>query len=111
MSEIVAAVEVEQPAVTKTLAKFQNMGLIEMEASTTDKRAKLLKAKSEAGQLLGKIYQDIGPELFQVFNALETSEIEQFIQQLKTLGQSLDANRISSPRSSIEPTTQNTHLP
>ena len=98
VSEIAAAVEVEQPAVTKTLAKFQNMGLIEMTPSTTDKRAKVVKARPEAGQLLGKIYQDIGPDLFQVFNVLDVKEIETFAQQLKTLAQWLDANRLNGSR-------------
>jgi MarR family transcriptional regulator, transcriptional regulator for hemolysin len=95
VSEIAAAVEVEQPAVTKTLAKFQNMGLIEMTPSATDKRAKLVKATPQAGQLLGKIYQDIGPDLFQVFNALEDTDLDVFITQLTTLGRWLDENRLN----------------
>lgn len=98
VSEIAAAVEVEQPAVTKTLAKFQNMGLIEITTSATDKRAKQVKATPQAGMLLGKIYQDIGPDLHQVFNVLDLSEIERFAQQLKTLGQWLDANRLNGPK-------------
>ena len=98
VSEIAAAVEVEQPAVTKTLAKFKNMGLVEMTTSPRDKRAKLVKATPQAGPLLGKIYEDIGPDLFQVFSALEVSEVERFTQQLKAVGQWLDTNRLSSQR-------------
>lgn len=95
VSEIAAAVEVEQPAVTKTLAKFQNMGLVEIVASKTDKRSKLVSATPAADQLLGAIYQDIGPDLHTVFSALDDDAIAIFAQQLKQLGLWLDANRLS----------------
>jgi len=94
ISDIAAAVEVEQPAVTKTIAKFQVMGFVETVASPKDKRAKLVIAKPEAGMLLGKIYQDIGPDLMQVFGAVDADGIVEFVAQLKQLGQWLDANRL-----------------
>lgn len=94
ISDIAAAVEVEQPAVTKTIAKFQIMGLVEIVASPKDKRAKLVTATPAAGQLLGKIYQDIGPDLMKVFGAVNADEVEKFAVQLKQLGQWLDANRL-----------------
>ncbi len=96
ISDIAAAVEVEQPAVTKTMAKFQNMGLVEITNSKTDKRAKMVSAKPAAGILLGEVYQDIGPDLYQVFDTIGTEDIEQFTQLLKQLGQWLDANRINA---------------
>lgn len=98
ISDIAAAVEVEQPAVTKTIAKFRNLGLVDIVASATDKRAKLVLAKPAAGALLGKIYQDIGPDLFLVFDSIDTGDIEQFAQQLKQLGQWLDKNRLNARR-------------
>lgn len=94
ISDIAAAVEVEQPAVTKTIAKFQIMGLVESIASPKDKRAKLVTATPAAGMLLGKIYQDIGPDLMKVFGAIDAGEVRMFTAQLKQLGQWLDANRL-----------------
>jgi len=94
ISQIAVAVEVEQPAVTKTIAKFQNMGLVEIEAHPSDKRSKLVHATGEADRLLGTIYQDMGPDLFNVFNSLNDTDIEAFARQLKTLGQWLDKNRL-----------------
>jgi len=94
ISQIAAAVEVEQPAVTKTITKFQNMGLVEIEANSSDKRSKLVRATSKADRLLGTIYQEIGPDLFKVFDSLNGSDIATFAAQLKTLGQWLDKNRL-----------------
>jgi len=94
ISDIAAAVEVEQPAVTKTIAKFQLMGLVEIVSSPKDKRAKLVTATPAAGMLLGTIYKDIGPDLMQVFGAVDSETLTQFIAQLKQLGQWLDTNRL-----------------
>ena len=96
VSDIAAAVEVGQPAVTKALAKFQTMGLVEMRASAKDKRAKFVSATPEAGELLGRIYRDIGPDLALTFGAVDADAIEGFLVQLKQLGAWLDANRLGS---------------
>lgn len=94
ISDIAAAVEVEQPAVTKTIAKFQVMGLVEIVPSKTDKRAKLVSATPAASALIGQIYQDIGPDLMQVFSAVDGDQIEALLASLKQLGQWLDDNRL-----------------
>lgn len=94
ISDIAAAVEVEQPAVTKTVAKFQTMGLVEINSSPKDKRAKLVHVTPAAGPLLGKIYQDIGPDLMQAFSSLEPEGVGQLTQLLKQLGRWLDTNRL-----------------
>lgn len=98
ISDIAAAVEVEQPAVTKTIAKFQNMGLVEITASTSDKRAKLITAGPAAGALLGQIYQDIGPDLLNAFTSIGADDIQQFTALLKQLGTWLDQNRLDAKR-------------
>ncbi len=94
ISQISAAVQVEQPAVTKTMAKFQNMGLIEIEPHPSDKRSKLVRARPTADTLVGTIDKDMGSDLFTVFQNLDGSDIEAFASQLKTLGQWLDKNRL-----------------
>lgn len=94
ISQIAAAVEVEQPAVTKAVAKFQNMGLVDIEAHPSDKRSKIVTGTPQADKLLEVIYRDLGPDLFQVFGSLNGTEIEAFAQQLRILGQWLDKNRL-----------------
>lgn len=94
ISQIAAAVEVEQPAVTKTLAKFQGRGLVKIEPHPSDNRSKLVTATPQADRLLGTIYQDMGPDLFNVFGSLKDTDIEAFAGNLRTLGQWLDKNRL-----------------
>jgi len=94
ISQIAAAVEVEQPAVTKAITKFQNMRLVSITAHPSDKRSKIVQPTDEASRLIGMIYKDMGPDLFNVFNSLNGSDIEAFAAQIKTLGQWLDKNRL-----------------
>lgn len=94
ISDIAAAVEVGQPAVTKAIAKFESKGLVELVGIASDRRVKKVIVKPEAIALLGEIREGIGPELFQVFCSIENSELEQFAKNLKQLGQWLDKNRL-----------------
>lgn len=94
ISAIAAAVEVEQPAVTKTINKFQNLGLVAITPHPSDKRSKVVAATPLAGELLGKIYQDIGPDLAAVFKSLGEADIGAFTANLRTLAKWLDANRL-----------------
>ena len=48
ISDIAEAVLVEQPAVTKAIAKFDSMGLVELTSCPLDKRAKLVTATTKA---------------------------------------------------------------
>lgn len=96
ISDIAVAVEVGQPAVTKTIAKFQNLGLVTVVGSASDKRSKKVAATKQAGLYLQTIYKDIGPDLFEMFGSVEPAEFEQFVAQLKHLGKWLDQNRLKT---------------
>jgi len=93
ISDIAAAVEVGQPAVTKAMAKFDNMGLIDLIEDKNDKRVRIVKARPDAQMLIGQIRQSIGPDLFTVFSAIDDTEIEGFVRNLKKLGVWLSDNR------------------
>lgn len=95
ISDIAAAVEVQQPAVTKAVAKFSVMGLVEIEQDSSDKRARSVIARPEAAQLLDTIYKGIGPDLFGVFQSIDEDHRESFAEQLRHLGKWLDQNRIT----------------
>ena len=95
VSDIAAAVEVGQPAVTKALQKFQAMGLVDLDVSQTDKRATHVRPRPEAAQLLETIHKDIGPDLFKTFGSLGDDDAAQFAELLKRLGSWLDKNRLS----------------
>ena len=90
ISDIAAAVEVGQPAVTKALAKFRNMELVDFADSPTDKRSKIVTARDETTALPDSIHKDIGQDLFRTFSAIDVDEIEWFAMTLETLGGWLD---------------------
>jgi len=94
VSDIAAAVEVGQPAVTKALHKFKAMGLVEFEYSPSDKRSTHVVVRLEASKLLDMIHKDIGPDLFRTFASLGDEEAVHFAKLLKQLGTWLDKNRL-----------------
>lgn len=94
ISDIAAAVEVKQPAVTKAISKFRAMGLVEVRDDSSDRRAKSVIAKPEAALLLDTIYKSIGPDLFRVFQSIDDEQIVMFAQQLQHLGKWLDRDRL-----------------
>ena len=96
ISDIADAVEVGQPAVTKAVAKFQAMGLVDLEDDLLDRRAKTVIAKPKALQLLNHIRVAIGPDLFQVFSSVDDAAISSFAASLKQVGSWLDNNRLEN---------------
>ena len=94
ISDIANAVEVGQPAVTKTIAKFENLGLVELVDEAQDKRAKCVKALPKAQFVVGEIRQMMGPDLFAAFSAIDDENIEIFVKSIKQLGQWLDRHRL-----------------
>jgi len=94
ISDIASAVEVGQPAVTKAIAKFETLGLVELEPDLLDKRVKTVIAKPEATQLLNHIKVAIGPDLYQTFSSIDEEMITDFATSLKQLGSWLDENRL-----------------
>ena len=94
VSDIAAAVEVGQPAVTKALHKFQTMGLVRLDDDLADRRATLVFTLPEATALLGRIQQSIYPDLSDVFASLAAEDAQELARLLKALGQWLDQNRL-----------------
>lgn len=94
ISDIAAAVEVNQPAVTKAAAKFHNMGLVDLIEHSSDKRVRIVKVRPEAHRLLGQIRQSIGPDLFKAFQSVDDAQVETFLDSLKQFGRWLDQNRL-----------------
>lgn len=99
ISDIAEAVEVGQPAVTKAITKFETMGLVELVPNLKDRRAKQVMTTPKAMELLQTIRMSIGPDLFAMFGAINSDEIEGFIGNLKALGKWLDDNRLDTTNS------------
>ncbi len=93
ISEIAKVVALKQPAVTKTIAKFESRGLVLIAANGKDNRAKKVTATVEGLGTLQLIRQSMGPDLARVFAHFSANQLEQFVYQLKELGKWLDQNR------------------
>lgn len=98
VSDIARAVDAGQPAVTKAVAKFAAMGLVEVIENAGDKRSKLITATPAAGALIGQVHAQIGPDLHRAFSAIPAEDFPAFSGALKSLGQWLDAHRLPAPK-------------
>lgn len=94
ISDIAQAVEVRQPAVTKTVAKFEAAGLVRLTPSATDQRTKLIKITQTGTDQLIDIQKSIGPGLAGLFANIPEAELAQFNQTAGKLIGWLDTNRL-----------------
>lgn len=93
VSDIATAVEVGQPAVTKALAKFQNLGLVTMVSNTQDQRSKYAQLTEPGFALLGQIRREMAADMADVFSTLDAAELAQFTASLQKVGRWLDEDR------------------
>lgn len=94
ISDIATAVEVNQPAVTKAIAKFQNMGLVTLIADSEDQRSKRARLTDSAHIRLQEIRQDLGSDLSEMLGEFNMEELQTLNTGLRRLGQWLDTNRL-----------------
>lgn len=87
VGEIAAAVEVNQPAVTKMVQKFDRLGWL----ARTGRRLRL----SAAGQAaLGAVQRDLGPDFGRAFAGWSDEEQGTLTALLERLARHYDANRL-----------------
>ena len=94
ISDIARAVEVNQPAVTKAIARFESAGLVELSDDTKDKRAKRVQLSTKGQNHLAQVYHSIGPGFSGLFEQFDTAALDQLTGHLKSLGRWLDENRL-----------------
>ena len=94
ISDIAEAVEVNQPAVTKTIASFETLGFVDLTSDRKDRRAKLVKINADGIAHLSKIHQSIAPEMAGMFSGFLSYEVDQLTDGLKKLAIWLDENRL-----------------
>ena len=94
VSDIAKAVEVRQPAVTKTIAKFEEAGLVRLTPSAHDARAKLINITPEGGAHLIEVQKSIGPNLAGLFADIPAEDLAQFNRTAGKLIGWLDTNRL-----------------
>ena len=94
ISDIADAVEALQPAVTKIIAKFERLGMVEVFQKAGDKRSKHVRISDKGNEILIETQKALGPELARIFSSLEPDEMESLVDLLQKLGIWLDKNRL-----------------
>lgn len=93
ISGVAKAVEAQQPAVTKIVAKFLKLGWVESMEIDGDRRTKKVKISDHGRSALLAIQADIGKDLSGIFGSLEGNELTAFVSSLKKIGMYLDQSR------------------
>lgn len=93
VTQIARAVEVNQPGVTKMLAKFESAGWVRFDTSTTDKRTRAASITPAGLAHLGAIRQGLFPELGQFLAEWPEETRKRFTQDLQYFGEFLDSHR------------------
>lgn len=83
ITSITAAVDMNQPAVTKIVSYLISERWLSTESDSGDARKKLLKISSEGLGLVIKAYGKLSPEIDQAFAALSDQQVDELKQGLK----------------------------
>lgn len=95
VSELTAALEINQPGVTKIIKKLSQLDLVSVQTSAADSRKKQIAITGAGAQAIQKVMMGLGPDVFQWFADWEEDEMGQFTQSLQRLGGWLDENRLA----------------
>ena len=94
VGELATAVEITQPAATKMIAKFENLGLIEFVSETSDKRVKQVRITQKGRDHSHKMQMALYPDMTDWFADWDRDHLLAFTALLKRLGVWLDQNRL-----------------
>jgi len=67
VGELASSVEITQPAATKMVAKFENLGLIEFVSETSDKRVKQVRITQKGRDYAHKMEMALYPDMTEWF--------------------------------------------
>lgn len=93
VTQIARAVEVQQPAVTKMVAKFEGAGWVALIADPEDRRAKAVRITPQGLQHLGQLRRGLFPELGQWLAGWPAAQRARFTEDLRAFGGFFEAAR------------------
>lgn len=94
VSQIADGVEVLQPAVTKTVKKFSDRGLLKVTSIAADKRQKNIVITPDGAGFIGRLRAALLPDVLNCFEAWEEDRISRFSDDLITFRKWLEENRV-----------------
>lgn len=89
ISDIASAMDANQPAVTKMMAKFENLGWVKFVADSADKRAKRVRITERGHEHLITIQRKLGPPIASWFADWEADNLRSFTAHLQRLTQAI----------------------
>ena len=93
VTRLAHALEVNQPAMTKTTQRALKKGFLRVEADRSDKRVKVFYLTSDGIRLLGRAWETLLPDLAMLRDAWEQGELDDFQNLLERLKNQLDDAR------------------
>jgi DNA-binding MarR family transcriptional regulator len=97
VGEIADAMEVNQPAVSKTVRALADRGAVGVETVADDGRRRLVRLTAEGRRLLGEAMAAMHPEATVAFGPLDDERLRQLADALAEVRVTLDAVRDGSP--------------
>lgn len=94
ISDIAAAVEVLQPAVTKAVNKLGNLNLIHIQGDKHDKRIKLIAINDNGRNQLQQLQMIFAPDIMAWNEDWSDEDMQNFTTNLQQFGKWLDQNRL-----------------
>jgi len=94
ISSVANAVEVNQPAITKMVQKFQTAGWVDVQADPSDQRARRITLTQDGLKVIGRFYALVGPEAKACFGNWSDADLDDFNTLLKRVVHWLDENRL-----------------
>lgn len=91
ISDIAAAIDLTQPAVTKVVQKFAAQNLVEIRRDDADARNRPVRITPDGLARLTAIQQSFGPIFNQLLQGWEEDQLERLIADLTRLSQTLTA--------------------
>lgn len=94
ITQIASAVEVNQPAVTKIVKKFENMGLVTTTKTDGDSRRKAVKLTQSGADFIGRVQAHLLPDFLACFEQWAPEDVAELTNLLTNLNTWMDKNRL-----------------
>jgi len=94
ISQIADAVEVLQPAVTKTVKKFTAVSYVQIQGVEADKRSKRVFITPQGAGFIGRLQAELMPGVLTCFQDWDESRLNNFAHDLTAFRMFLETNRV-----------------
>ncbi len=96
ISALAAAMEINQPGVTKVVKRLHDLGLVTIDGDPADSRKRLVSLAPAAGERLAEIEATLDVDSSSWFDGWPEDQLSQFRDSLADLTAWLDANRLEN---------------